>query len=506
MYIDVIEDMDAFSQLRENWDEVYGADPHATLFLSWNWLFPWLENLSTPWIVLAAKDSGSAARYVAFFPLQLSTRIDGAGRLANDLKMAGSQAADYTGLISIPECEADVIVAFAQQIKRMHWADLVLDNFCGSDVRFSKLVSCFSQSKFTISQTDRVKKTDQIDDSICPYVDLPEEWDAYLETLSADTRLKLRPLLRAVDTNSEYRITHATSETLATDLDTLLRFWEIEWRPRKGKLTDSLVCAHRWMLSRSFERGLLLLPTLWLGDRPLAALAILLDEPKKSFLCYITGRDESFAGPQPGLILHGHGIRYAISRGIKRYDFLRGNERYKYSFGVKEHRLHCYVVATRSGCNLGGKLDIRTLPDALKKATNLHQAGKIDQAGRAYRQILGTDPRNENTLYCYGQLLAGKSDHVAAKRVFKLLTRMRTDTYKPWLLLGQSCEAMGQYLDAANAYREVSRLQPGVPDIFSKLANVLFKAGRVNDARKALMTCYGVGVAGGEGDASFSVH
>ena len=36
MYIDVIEDMDAFSQLRENWDEVYDADPHATLFLSWN--------------------------------------------------------------------------------------------------------------------------------------------------------------------------------------------------------------------------------------------------------------------------------------------------------------------------------------------------------------------------------------------------------------------------------------------------------------------------------------
>jgi len=62
---------------------------------------------------------------------------------------------------------------------------------------------------------------------------------------------------------------------------------------------------------------------------------------------------------------------------------------------------------------------------------------------------------------------------------------------------------MGQYLDAANAYREVIRLQPGVPDIFSKLASVLFKAGRIEDARTALMTSYG---AGGEGGASFSVH
>ena len=67
---------------------------------------------------------------------------------------------------------------------------------------------------------------------------------------------------------------------------------------------------------------------------------------------------------------------------MKRYDFLRENERYKYSFGVKERRLHCYVVATRSGRNLGGKLDVRAIADALKETTDLHQEGKIDQAAR----------------------------------------------------------------------------------------------------------------------------
>lgn len=506
MHIDVIEDMDTFNRLRENWDEVYDADPHATLFLSWNWLFAWLEKLSTPWIVLAAKENGSDAHYVAFFPLRIDTRIDEEGRLFNDLRMAGSHAADYCGLISFPRSEADAISAFAQQIKRMSWTDFVLGNFCGSDDRFRKLVSCFSQSKFTISQMDCVNKTDQIDNALCPYVDLPDDWDRYLETISANTRQKLRRLLRAVDANSEYRITHATAETVAADLNTLLRFWEIKWRSRKGSYTDNLVRAHRAMLSRSFDRGLLLLPTLWMGDRPLAALAILMDERKKSFLFYITGRDEEFAGPQPGLILHGHSIRYAISRGMKRYDFLRGNERYKYSFGVKERRLHCYVVATRSGRNLGGKLDVRAIADALKEATNLHQEGKIDQAARAYRQILETDPRNEGSLHRYGQLLAKKGDHVAAKRMFKLLTRIRTDTYKPWLLLGQSCEAMGQFVEAANAYREVIRLQPAVPDIFTRLVNVLFKAGRLEEARKVLMASYGVGSARAEDGASFSIH
>ncbi|WP_439924646.1 hypothetical protein [Nitrobacter sp. JJSN] len=103
---------------------------------------------------------------------------------------------------------------------------------------------------------------------------------------------------------------------------------------------------------------------------------------------------------------------------------------------------------------------MRTLADILKKATQLHQAGKLEQAARGYRgyrRILKIDPRNEDTLHRYGQLLARKGDHGAAKRMFELLTLVRTDSYKPWLLLGQSCEALGQFLDAANAYREVVR-------------------------------------------------
>jgi tetratricopeptide (TPR) repeat protein len=506
MHIDVIEDIDTFNGLRDNWQEVYDADPHATLFLSWAWLSGWLADLASPWIILAARDSNSASRYLAFFPLRLEVRVDKSGRLSNDLKMAGSYAADYAGLISVPEAEADAIPAFARHIKRMNWACLLIDNFTGPEARFRAFLSCFSQSKFNIEQMNRITRIDHIDNALCPYVDLPREWDNYLEMLSANTRQKLRRLLREVDASQDYRITHATADTVATDLNTLLRFWEIKWRPRKGKLVDDLVRSNRAMLLRSFERGLLFLPTLWIGERPLAALAILVDQRKKSFLFYMTGRDETFDGPQPGLILHGHSIRHAITIGMKRYDFLRGNERYKYSFGVEEMRLHCYAVATRSGRNLGDRLDPRTIADALKEATELHQAGKLDEAARGYRQILDVDPRNEDTLHRYGQLLARKGDHAAAKRMFKLLILLRTDTYKPWLLLGQSCEALGQHLDAANAYREVIRLQPAVPGIFDKLANALFKAGRIEDAHKALMTRFGLTAKDMQIGASLSIH
>ena len=61
------------------------------------------------------------------------------------------------------------------------------------------------------------------------------------------------------------------------------------------------------------------------------------------------------------------------------------------------------------------------------------------------------------------------------KRLFKTLTEIRSNTYKSWLCFGQSCEALGQYLEAANAYREVIKLKPDLPDVFSSLGKMLVK-------------------------------
>jgi tetratricopeptide (TPR) repeat protein len=279
-----------------------------------------------------------------------------------------------------------------------------------------------------------------------------------------------------LDTSDEYRITYATSETIDRDLDTLLRFWEIRWKPRKGDRVHTLVRSNRLMLTASFKADLLLLPTLWQGDRPLASLAILMDRRKATFLFLMTGRDESFDGPPPGMILHAHSIRYAIANGFKEYDFSQGNEPYKYSFGVKERRIRCVAIATKNGLNLGGKLDRRTIPDALNEATELHQNRKLAEAERCYRQILDVEPRNADAIHRLGELLTTRENHIGAKRLFKMLTTIRPDLYKPWLCLAQSCEALGQYLEAANSYREVIKLAPEVPDAFTGLARALFEA------------------------------
>ncbi len=349
VHIDIIETLPSLARLEQNWNAVYDADPEAQIFLSWKWLSGWLAHIEGPWFILAAKAGDDAsAPYVAFFPLRMQTTIEKSGVL-NEVKMAGNFSADYTGIVCAPDAESKVIAAFSRQIKQMNWARLSLENVRMSERRFRLLLACFPKANFQVTEVNRVGKIDGIDNSLCPYTALPKDWNSYLCSLSTNTRQKIRRLLKLVDIGGEYRITVSTAETFTQDLKTLLQFWEIKWRPRKGNLTDSLVRSNGIMLTRSFQSGLVFLPTFWQGDRPVAALATLIDSHKRTFSFYMAGRDETFEGPPPGMILHAFSIRRAIENGISEYDFLRGNEAYKYSYGCADRKIRCVTVETRSG-------------------------------------------------------------------------------------------------------------------------------------------------------------
>jgi CelD/BcsL family acetyltransferase involved in cellulose biosynthesis len=491
VHIDIIETLPSLAKLEDNWNAVYDADPEAHIFLSWKWLSGWLAHIEGPWFILAAKaDDATDAPYVAFFPLRLQTTIEKSDVL-HELKMAGNFSADYTGMVCAPDAEGKVIPAFARYIKQMHWARLNLENVRMSERRFRLLLAYFPKANFQVTEVNRVGKDDGIDNTVCPYTALPKDWDAYLLSLSANTRQKIRRLLKQVDAEGEYRITVSTSETFAQDLNTLLQFWAIKWRPRKGDLTDSLVRSNGIMLTRSFKSGLVFLPIFWQGDRPVAALATLMDTRKRTFSFYITGRDEAFDGPPPGMILHAFSIRHAIENGFSEYDFLRGNEPYKYSYGCAERKIHCTVVATKNGRNLGDAIDPRSIPDVLEQATALHQKREVAAAETGYRRILDVQPKHADALHRLGQLFVTNGNHAGAKRVFKTLTMVRPDAPKAWLCLAEACEGLGQHAEAVQPYLEVMRLSPDQADGFIGLSRALVKLGRIEDVNNALLSTLG---------------
>jgi tetratricopeptide (TPR) repeat protein len=159
------------------------------------------------------------------------------------------------------------------------------------------------------------------------------------------------------------------------------------------------------MLLQCFQDGSLLLPILWHGDKPVAAFVIFLDRNRNrnSLVCFLGSRDVAFGNPSPGLMLHADNIRWAIRNGFATYDLGTGNYAYKYMFGSEEHRIERFRIATKTGRNLGERLDSCSLPVVLARAKQLAEEGDTVNAVIACRQILAADPLQDEALALYRQ-------------------------------------------------------------------------------------------------------
>jgi tetratricopeptide (TPR) repeat protein len=481
--VETIDNLDEFNRVRDQWNAVYDADPEAQYFLGWPWLSKWFSRLTGPWFVLAAKRADTS-EYVGFFPLRLRTKEKRSGGFYNEINMAGNYVADYTGFICEPSLEDEIVRSFALHLRKLHWTNIHLENFRTSEARLQRLLSAFPQKMFETRDIPRINKRDNnTDNCICPFLQLPDIWDAYLDALpSSNMRQKIRRFLRQLDASDDLRITLADNATLDRDVEILLGLWETRWTERKGDRIKMLVENNRNMLHDAAANDALFLPVLWQGERPLGALGSLIDRRKRGLLFFIAGRDETVTTPPPGVILHAFSIRHAIGEGLKTYDFLRGNEPYKYTFGATDRIIRCITLSTSDHRNLGGHIDQRSIPMVMQRAADHCKSQKLTEAAAAFQQVLDVDPRCSNALYGLGQIRAAQGKHGAARKLFKALVAIEPDAERAWLKLAKSLEAQQRFADAADAYRQVIALKPDNAEAHNKFGTALHKLRRFDDA------------------------
>jgi CelD/BcsL family acetyltransferase involved in cellulose biosynthesis/Flp pilus assembly protein TadD len=490
MLIDVVTSREDIESLKSNWDDLYRSDPDAQYFLSWHFISAFLRRFEGEWFVLAARQGPSPSPYVALMPMRLKTRLNGKhGFFYHDVHMGGAHVADYTGAVCAPQFAQAAMSAFAKHLRKMHWTNLHLGNLRMSSGRMRTFIENLEDKRLDIRNVTAINKIDNIDNSRCPSVELPATWDAYLEEkVGPNMRQKLRRLLRKLDGPDGFRITLPDSATLERDIAILLGFWKTRWGPRKGNRMPGILRTNQRTFHDAFKDGSLFFPVLWQGDRPLGALATFIDPVKKTYLFSMAGRDESVETVSPGLLLHAYSIRHAIQNGFRTYDFLRGNEPYKYTFGATDTVIKNKRVHTRSGRNLGDKLDVRLLSGILKAARGWHKDGLLVKAERTYRQILDTDPFHATTLYALGQLMASKGDHQAAATIFRTLSSVAPDLAKGWTRLGTALQALGRHGEAVDAFGKAIQLTPDSAPAHYGAAVSLLKLGHTPAAKFELET------------------
>lgn len=486
MKVEFIDTHERFAELEASWRKVYAADPEASFFLSWEWLQRWLELLNHEWLVLAVRED-CGEEHVAFLPLRIRTHGYSNGGCFTNFAMAGNRFADYTGFICHPQFYGDAIPALCNAIKSFRWGVVCFEGIRISELNLQRLLTCFPPEDFEIRKIMAVDPGDATDNSICPFVELAATWDDYLAGLSANSRQKLRRLIRTVEADPELKITHATEATFERDLDLLLTIWCKRWHSIKQERTAKLAAIMRAVLISGFRHGHVMLPILWSGSRAVGALALLLDSEKRTMLFLVGAREQDFAKPQPGLTLHAHTIRHAIEHGYVRYDFLRGNEPYKFAFGAREGHITSLAVKAKGARVERGTLDWRSVPAALGQANTQVREHRIDEADTGYRQILSLNPAQPDSLLGCARVMNSRRDGKAAECFsLKAIEALGNNADAARVELGRALILQGRHVAAEWVLARATAINPNNVAAHYQLGLVMEIVGRIDQAEE----CY----------------
>lgn len=161
----------------------------------------------------------------------------------------------------------------------------------------------------------------------CPLLELPSTWDDYLRGLDAKSRHELRRKMRRLNDTVLHDVKSA-------DVDILFRLMTVSDNSKKEFLTPDIM-AFFIELTNAFDRnGWLRLRALYSDGKPVGIIfAFAL---RGRVFLYNMGFDPAYRQISPGIMAVALDIRSAISEGYEYYDFLRGDEDYKYRFGARE--------------------------------------------------------------------------------------------------------------------------------------------------------------------------
>lgn len=313
MDIDVFDSLESFDTLRENWEEIWKLDASAHIFVAWCWLRTYFYATGSDFLVLAARPSG-ARKYVAFLPIARNSHLN---HSFDVMRLGATPIADHTGFVCDPEYENEVFQTFAHYIQtklaweRFHFRDVL-------DPRLSKLLGWFSDDKYEIITQEP---------DTCPYIVLPDTWEKYLRTyLSKPSRSKLRRRIKRIWNLDGFRVTALSDENAEIQIQAMLLLWQKKWGEMQfdyGKL-----------LRHQAACGCLWLDIFWDETTPVAGMCAYVDREKKSFSVLMNSYNEDYCNFAPGRVMVAYSIQFAIEHGFRIYDFLRGDEPYKFSFGA----------------------------------------------------------------------------------------------------------------------------------------------------------------------------
>ncbi len=175
-------------------------------------------------------------------------------------------------------------------------------------------------------------------------LDLPASWEEYLAALTKKQRHEVRRKLRrlAETDKANYRFIEV-KQPVGDFMDTFLKLFSMGHEEKANFMTARMESFFRSLAEAMAELGLLRFGILELDKIP--AAMIMCFYYNDVIYLYNSAYDPRYNSLSVGLLCKVLGIKESIEKGRQKWDFLKGNEPYKYHLGGREVPLYrCQVT------------------------------------------------------------------------------------------------------------------------------------------------------------------
>ena len=322
MTLDITLDCDEACFELPQWKEVLARDPDRHIFATPEWNRVWWEEFGAgkDLFMLTIRRGGEVVGLVPLY----RKHEDGRKILRF---LGGIDLTDYLGPICSLEDRGEVAEALVSWLGK---GEVEWDEFDAHNMPVP-----FGFGEFLIERADNDGYPFELEqEETAAVLLLPDTWEDYLESLDAKERRELkrknRRILREVP-DAAFRT--ATEESLERDL----KYFVEMHRGAEGHKGHFM----RPEIATFFERAAYaLMPLGWLrldfleiAGRPVATtFSFVLNN---TFYLYNSAYEPDLKRLSPGVVLVSRLIEESIEQGRKSFDFLRGQERYKYQLGAQ---------------------------------------------------------------------------------------------------------------------------------------------------------------------------
>ena len=320
---------ETFESVRERWEGILPRCAANTVFAAHWWHKTWWDNFGgdrQP-LILSATD-GESGDTLGIAPLM---------RDGSALTFLGDRdLSDYLDFIAPDDDAERFYAAIWTRLAEMDWwTEMVLPSIPSGSATLSHLPR--------LAEADGMKAS-IAEDETTPKTELPASWDDFLAGLRKKDRHELRRKLRRLDRESEHRQYAAPmGDSLADSMGDFFRLLRASRDDKRAFMTDERERFFIDVAREASERGVFNLYFLEVdGERVAGCICF---DWGGDYLLYNSGYDPAHSRLSVGLLNKALSMRSAIEGGRGVFNFLKGNERYKYNLGGRDAPVFDLTIA-----------------------------------------------------------------------------------------------------------------------------------------------------------------